>query len=100
MAKAKKVSKTTSKIKELKGIKETNITEEQLTRLQATVSHMNQMQTTLGVMETRKHRLLHEIGSVQDGLTNLQNEFMEQYGSIDINIQTGEINYGDEQVDS
>ena len=45
MAKAKKVSKTTSKIKELKGIKEANITEEQLTRLQATVSHMNQMQT-------------------------------------------------------
>ena len=96
MKKTKKASKTTSKIKELKGIKPENISAEHLEKLQNTVSSVNQAQMSLGVMEVRKHRLLHEVAAVQDQLTLLQSEFEKEYGTYDIDIQTGKINHKDE----
>ena len=44
-------------------------------------------------MELKKHDLMHHIVGVRDELTNLQKEFQEEYGTFDIDIQTGTINY-------
>ena len=44
-------------------------------------------------METRKHQMLHNLGTIQDQLTLLQNELQKEYNTVDINIETGEINY-------
>ena len=47
----------------------------------------------LGQLETRKHELLHNVAGIKDGLTLIQSEFEKEYGSIDVNIQDGTINY-------
>ena len=84
---------TSKKIKELKGIKPEKITAEQLDKVQNTVNSINRAQLDLGMLETRKHNMLHNIATIQDQLTILQGEFEKEYGTYDIDIQTGVINY-------
>tara|TARA_A100001391_G_scaffold48731_1_gene28999 strand:+ start:1009 stop:1293 length:285 start_codon:yes stop_codon:yes gene_type:complete len=75
------------------------ITDEQLKKVQSIVNALNRAQLELGMMETKKHTLLHNIQTIQDQLTVLQAEFEKEYGTVDINIQTGEINYKDGEAD-
>ena len=84
---------TNAKIKELKGIKPEKITDEQLKNVQGIINTLNRSQLELGIMETRKHGLLHSIATIQDKLTLIQSELEKDYGTTDVNIQTGEINY-------
>ena len=69
------------------------ITDEQLKRVQSTVNNLNRVQIEIGQVETRKHELLHNVAGIKDGLTELQTEFKEEYGTVDVNIQDGSINY-------
>jgi len=80
-------------------LKPTNITEEQLKAIQEIVSPINNMQMEIGRMESRKHMLMHEIGMLQGKLQEQQKALEEEYGKVNINIQTGEINY-DVEADS
>ena len=84
---------TNAKIKELKGIKPEKITDKQLTKVQDTVNNINRAQLELGSMELKKHELMHHIVGIREELTGLQKEFDKQYGTFDIDIQTGTINY-------
>ena len=88
-----KVKGTSRKIKELKGIKAEKITDEQLTKVQDTVNGINRTQLEIGSIEVKKHEMMHNIASLRDQLTVLQNEFEKDYGTFDINIQDGKINY-------
>ena len=47
----------------------------------------------IGSLETRKHQMLHSISTIQESLVELQAKFEKEYGTIDINIQDGTINY-------
>ena len=69
------------------------ITDEQLKKVQETVNNLNRSQMEVGQVETRKHELLHGISKLRDDLTSLQLEFQKEYGTFDINIQDGIINY-------
>ena len=84
---------TTAKIKELKGIKPEKITLEQLEKVQNTVNSINRTQLEVGSLEIKKHELMHGIAGLRDELTALQTEFDTEYGTFDINIQDGTINY-------
>ena len=84
---------TNAKIKELKGIKPEKITEKQLTKVQETVNGINKGQLEIGHMEVRKHEMMHNIAGLRDELVLLQSEFEKDYGTYDINIQDGTINY-------
>ena len=84
---------TNAKIKELKGIKSEKITDEQLKKVQDTVNSINRTQLDIGSMELKKHELMHGIAGLRDELTLLQGEFEKDYGTFDINIQDGTINY-------
>ena len=84
---------TTAKIKELKGIKPEKITDEQLKKVQDTVNNLNRSQLEIGSIEIRKHEMMHQIAGLRDGLTVLQGEFEKEYGTFDVNIQDGTINY-------
>ena len=84
---------TNAKIKELKGIKPEKITDEQLKKVQDTVNNLNRAQLEIGSMEIKKHEMMHQIAGLRDGLTVLQGEFEKEYGTFDINIQDGTINY-------
>tara|TARA_R100000664_G_C2739515_1_gene128220 strand:- start:352 stop:627 length:276 start_codon:yes stop_codon:yes gene_type:complete len=88
------------KKKEVVDLKPEKITDEQLKKVQQTINSINRGQLELGSIETRKHMLLHQIGAIQDELSKIQKEFEEQYGTVDINVQDGTINYSDEPSDS
>ena len=87
---------TSAKIKELKGIKPEKITAEQLEKVQNTVNSINRAQLEIGSIELKKHEMMHQIAGLRDELTLLQGEFDKEYGTFDINIQDGTINYGDD----
>ena len=95
MAKAK-TKGTNAKIKELKGIKPEKITAEQLEKVQDTVNNLNRSQLEIGSMELKKHEIMHKMAGLRDELTVLQGEFEKEYGTFDINIQDGTINYEDD----
>ena len=95
MAKAK-TKGTNAKIKELKGIKPEKITAEQLDKVQSTVNNINRAQLEIGSIELKKHEMMHQIAGLRDELTLLQGEFEKEYGTFDINIQDGTINYEDD----
>jgi len=84
---------TNAKIKELKGIKPEKITDEQLKKVQDTVNGINRSQLEIGSLEIKKHEMMHGIAGLRDELTALQSEFEKDYGTFDINIQDGLINY-------
>jgi len=91
-----KVKGTSKKIKELKGIKPEKITKDQLERVQKSVNDINRAQLEIGTLEVRKHEIIHSIAGVKEELTALQNEFEKEYGTFDVNIQDGTINYEDD----
>tara|TARA_R110001632_G_scaffold156809_1_gene275150 strand:- start:37 stop:327 length:291 start_codon:yes stop_codon:yes gene_type:complete len=87
---------TSAKIKELKGIKPDKITDDQLKKVQDTVNGINRAQLEIGSIELKKHEMMHQIAGLRDELTLLQGEFEKDYGTFDINIQDGNINYKDD----
>ena len=87
---------TSKKIKEWKGIKPEKITDEQLKKVQDTVNNLNRSQLEIGSMELKKHEIMHKMAGLRDELTVLQSDFEKEYGTFDINIQDGTINYGDD----
>jgi len=88
-----KTKGTNAKIKELKGIKPEKITEDQLKKVQDTVNSINRYQLEIGTMEVKKHQFMHSVAELKDELVVLQSEFEKEYGTYDINIQNGVINY-------
>jgi len=77
------------------------ITDEQLTKVQGVINNINRAQLEIGSMESKKHNLLHHISTAQEELGKMQVEFEKDYGTADINIQDGTINYpqGDVKTD-
>ena len=92
---AKRKTPKADKIVDLKP-KAEKITEEQLSKVQNTVNGINRTQLEIGSIELRKHELLHSIAGLRDQLTLLQSEFEKEYGTFDVYIQTGAINYPQE----
>ena len=88
----------TPKVKDLRPNK---ISEEQLGKMQNVVRAINEGQQQLGVLELKKHSLLHDVMQLQGMISKIQQELKEEYGNIDVNINDGAIKYKeDEQADS
>ena len=88
-----KTKGTNSEIKELKGIKPEKINEDQLKKLQDTINGINRTQLEIGHMEIKKHEMMHNIAKLRDSIAAMQNEYEKEYGTYDINISDGTINY-------
>ena len=88
-----KTKGTNAKIKELKGVKPEKINEDQLKKLQDTINGINRTQLEIGHMEIKKHEMMHNIAKLRDSIAVMQNEFEKEYGTYDINISDGTINY-------
>ena len=88
-----KTKGTNAKIKELKGVKPEKITDEQLKKVQDTINGINRSQLELGSIELKKHEMMHNTAALRDSLVLLQSEFEKDYGTYDVNIQDGTINY-------
>jgi hypothetical protein len=73
MAKAKKITK-----KELQDLVEPH-------------KKLNDLITSIGSLETRKHSLLHEVGLLNEGLEDQKAKLEKKYGSVNINLENGEL---------
>ena len=76
-------------------LKPTSITDEQLKKVQTTVSNINRAQLEIGSIEVKKHNLMHQVNSSQEELVKIQAELEKEYGTVNVNIETGEINYNE-----
>ena len=80
------------KIVDLKS-KPEKITDEQLKKVQEAVSNINRIQLEVGTLEIKKHEMIHGMASLREVLAALQEELQKEYGTIDVNINDGKINY-------
>ena len=55
------------------------------------------MQFDIGTMEAQKHNALHALFQGNEKLAEMQDNFMKIYGTNDINIQSGAINYKEDE---
>jgi len=78
-------------------LKPEKISEEDLTELQNVVKAINKLQFDIGTMEVQKHSALHALFQGNDRLNGMQARFEETYGTRDININDGTINYNDDR---
>tara|TARA_R110002012_G_scaffold225678_1_gene397658 strand:- start:200 stop:511 length:312 start_codon:yes stop_codon:yes gene_type:complete len=88
-----KVKGTSRKIKELKGLKPEKITDEQLKEVQELINEINRSQMELGQIETKKHAMLHKVAVTQENVGKMREVFEAEYGTADVDILTGVINY-------
>ena len=84
-----------AKRKTKKAEKPTKISIEHLSKLQQVISRISKCQLQIGILHTNIHELLHHIAGLNDELTLLQQEFEKDYGTIDINVTDGTINYNE-----
>ena len=85
-------TKKKEKIVELK-TKPEKITKEELKKVQDLINGINRAQMDLGQMETRKHAVLHQISLLQEKIGEMRDGFEKEYGTADVNIHDGIINY-------
>ena len=85
------------KKEEVVDLKPEKISEENLKELQNVVSAINKLQFDIGTMEAQKHNALHALFQGNEKLNEMQNKFQEQYGTRDININNGVINYKEDE---
>ena len=91
MATKTKVSKRLSKPEK--------ITNEELNKIQNLIDSANRAQMQVGTIEVQKNNILNQISIIQNQIASFRNEVRKNYGTDDIDIQTGEINYNkDEQT--
>ena len=77
------------------------ITDEQLKEVQQVISTSNQIKLEIGNAEARKHMLLHELDIINKAMSDINTKLEEEYGKMDVDINTGAINYPeDEQANS
>ena len=75
------------------------ISDEHLKELQEIVNVINNVQFNIGQLEGQKHNLLHELGLSQKKIIDFQDVLNKEYGSFDVNIADGTINWPKEESD-
>ena len=68
---------------------EKKITEDQLTKIQEQQTELNNVIREIGLLETQKHALSHQIANINNEIETFKKELEEQYGAINISIEDG-----------
>ena len=66
------------------------IKEEQLTKIQNQQKELNNILHEVGILEAQKHGLLHQFAGINREVEDLKVELENEYGSVNINLETGE----------
>tara|TARA_R100000781_G_C3976655_1_gene92061 strand:- start:79 stop:405 length:327 start_codon:yes stop_codon:yes gene_type:complete len=69
------------------------ISKEHLSKLQNLVNTINSIQFNVGKMEMQKQMALKELMSTQEEVSLMQDLLLAEYGSYDVNITDGTINW-------
>ena len=75
------------------------ISSEHLKELQEIVNIVNNIQFNIGKIEGQKHTLLHELVLSQNKIIDMQDKLSKEYGTFDINVTDGTINWPKENKD-
>ena len=69
------------------------VSKEHLDQLQKLVNNIKGIQFNIGKIEQQKHNLLHELAMLQDKITLMQDTLQKEYGTYDVNLKDGIINW-------
>lgn len=69
------------------------VSEDHLKQMQSLVNAINTMQFNVGRLESQKHMVLHNLSQAQDRISLFQETLKKEYGTFDINIEDGTINW-------
>ena len=73
------------------------ISDEHLKDIQEKVNVVNNLQYNIGKAEAQKHNLLHELALAQNKIIEMQDVLQKEYGTNDINIADGTINWKEDE---
>ena len=73
------------------------VSEQHLKELQSVVNAINSLQFNIGKIETQKHKMLHEMSLHQDQIIVHQKKLIKEYGTYDVNLEDGTINWPEEK---
>jgi predicted nucleic acid-binding Zn-ribbon protein len=65
------------------------ITQEQLEKVVSQQKELNTLLTNIGMLESQKHGLLHQIAEVNKSVEDFKSKLQEEYGAININLSDG-----------
>ena len=80
-------------------IKAEKVSDEHLKQMQNVVNAVSQLQFNIGKIEAQKHTLLHNLSITQDKIAVFQDTLKKEYGTFDVNIEDGKINWPEESND-
>jgi hypothetical protein len=69
------------------------ISEDHLKELQSLVNKINLSQISIGKLEAKKHKFLHDLALFEDKVILFQDKLEKEYGTYDVNITDGKINW-------
>lgn len=92
------MAKTKEKILDVVERKE-KVSKEHLDEMLAIANKINALQFNIGRLESQKHKLLHELALGNDTISMVQDKMVKEYGSYDINLTDGTINWPKENKD-
>jgi len=75
--------------------KPSKINNEELNSLQDLINNINRHHLQIGQIESQKHSTLHGLAGLNDELILMRDKFKTNYGTDDINISDGTINYNE-----
>ena len=76
------------------------ITEEQLEKVKEQNQKLENVVVEIGVLESRKHGLLHQVAEINKVLEDYKSELEKEYGKISIDLATGEYTEIKEEVEA
>lgn len=65
------------------------ITEGQLEKIVLQQKDLNMLLGNIGVLETQKHSLLHQVAELNKNIEDFKAELEAEYGAININLEDG-----------
>ena len=92
------MAKNKEKVLDVKERKE-KVSKEHLDEMLAIANKINALQFNIGRLESQKHKILHELALGNDTIAMVQDKMMKEYGTYDINLTDGTINWPKEGED-
>lgn len=75
------------------------ITQEELEAVRLAVSNFNRAKGALGDLEFEKSKVLSQVVALEEALQSEQKKLEETYGSITVNLETGEYKANEEEAE-
>ena len=86
------MAKNKEKVLDVKERKE-KVSKEHLDEMLQVANKINALQFNIGRLESQKHKLLHELALGNDTISLVQDKIVKEYGTYDINLTDGTINW-------